>query len=76
MPQLHFYTGGTIMVMINGISIDAAGQSVSQYLATTACNPQRLVIEYNGEILPRESYDSTILSDDDHVEIISFMGGG
>lgn len=64
------------MVMINGTSVDAAGRSISEYLSTTACNPQRIVIEYNGEILPKESYDNTILADDDHVEIISFMGGG
>ena len=64
------------MVTINGTSIDAAGQSVSQYLATTACNPQRIVIEYNDEILPRENYATTLLADGDHVEIISFMGGG
>ena len=64
------------MVTINGTSIDAAGRSVSEYLATTACNPQRIVIEYNDEILPRENYATTLLADGDHVEIIRFMGGG
>ncbi|MGN0344910.1 MAG: sulfur carrier protein ThiS [Lachnospiraceae bacterium] len=64
------------MVKINGEYVDAAGQTLSQYLASTACNPGRIVIERNGEILPREDYDTTILADDDHVEIISFMGGG
>ena len=64
------------MVKINGEHVAAAGQTLSQYLASTACNPQRIVIEYNGEILPRENYDTTVLNDDDQVEIISFMGGG
>lgn len=64
------------MVKINGEYVDAAGQTLSQYLASTACNPGRIVIERNGEILPREDYETTILADDDHVEIISFMGGG
>ena len=64
------------MVKINGAHVEAAGQTLSQYLASTACNPQRIVIEYNGEILPRENYDTTVLTDDDQVEIISFMGGG
>ena len=64
------------MVKINGEHVEAAGQTLSQYLASTACNPQRIVIEYNGEILPRENYDATVLTDDDQVEIISFMGGG
>ena len=64
------------MVQINGESLDVAGQSVSDYLSTTACNPTRIVIEYNGEILPRGNYAKTIFSDNDQVEIISFMGGG
>ena len=64
------------MVKINGEHVEAAAQTLSQYLASTACNPQRIVIEYNGEILPRENYDTTVLTDDDQVEIISFMGGG
>ena len=64
------------MVKINGEHVEAAGQTLSQYLASTACNPQHIVIEYNGEILPRENYDTTVLTDDDQVEIISFMGGG
>ena len=64
------------MVKINGESLDAAGQTVSEYLASTACNPGRIVIELNGEILPKESYDTTILADDDNVEVISFIGGG
>lgn len=64
------------MVKINGEHVNAAGQSVSQYLALTACNPIRIVIELNGEILPREKYDTTVLADGDQLEIISFMGGG
>ena len=64
------------MVKINGAHVDAAGQTLSQYLASTACNPARIVIERNGEILPRETYDATLLADGDQIEIISFMGGG
>ena len=64
------------MVKINGESVDAAGQTLAQYLASTACNPGRIVIEYNEVILPKEQHETTILADGDRVEIISFMGGG
>ena len=64
------------MVKINGEYVDAEGQTLSQYLAYTACNPGRIVIEYNEEILPKEQYETTVLADGDRVEIISFMGGG
>ena len=64
------------MVKINGEAVDAAGQSLTLYLASAACNPGRIVIEYNEEILPKEQYETTVLADGDRVEIISFMGGG
>ena len=32
------------MVKINGEVVDAAGQTLAQYLASTACNPGRIVI--------------------------------
>ena len=69
-------TGGNHMVKINGESVDAAGQTLSEYLASTACNPSRIVIEYNEKILPKELHETTVLADGDRVEIISFMGGG
>lgn len=64
------------MVKINGESLDIAGQTLAQYLAQTAYDPTRIAVERNGEIVPKAQYEQTILSDDDCVEVVSFVGGG
>jgi thiamine biosynthesis protein ThiS len=39
-------------------------------------NPRQVAIERNLEIIPRSQYGDTWLSDGDHIEIVSFIGGG
>lgn len=64
------------MVKINGTLLDVAGKSVTEYLAATTYDAKRIAIERNGDIVPKAEYDTTILRDDDCVEIVSFVGGG
>lgn len=64
------------MVKINGTDLDLAGKTVAQYLETTDYNRSRIAVERNGEIVPKSEYDSTVLSDGDVVEVVSFVGGG
>ena len=64
------------MVRVNGNDLDVAGQSVSQYLDQANFNIGRIVVEINEEIVPKATYDETILNDGDIVEVISFVGGG
>ena len=64
------------MVRVNGNDLDVAGQSVSQYLDQANFNIGRIVVEINEEIVPKSTYDETILKDGDIVEVISFVGGG
>lgn len=64
------------MVKVNGTELDVAGKTVSEYLATTAYDPKRIAVERNGDIVFKSQYDDTILKDGDHLEIVSFVGGG
>ena len=64
------------MVIINGEAVNAAGQTVSAYLAAAGFDPANVVVERNEEILPKEAYDAAILADDDRIEIVCFVGGG
>ena len=65
------------MVKINGESIpDAEKKTVMQYLTDTGYDPKRVAVEMNGDILPKSQYESTVLQDDDSIEIVSFVGGG
>ncbi len=36
----------------------------------------RVAVELNGKIIPRESFFNTILKDSDTIEIVCFVGGG
>ena len=64
------------MVKINGKELDIAGKTLADHLATTNCDPKRIAVERNGEIVPRSQYSETVLTDGDSIEIVSFVGGG
>ena len=64
------------MVRINGQDVSADGMTVSEYLETTSFDAKRIAVEKNGEIVPKATYDETVLCDGDTVEVVSFVGGG
>lgn len=64
------------MVTINGMQEDAAGRTILAYLQQAGYTPERVVVEKNFEIIPRESLDKIMLEDGDSVEILRFVGGG
>jgi thiamine biosynthesis protein ThiS len=57
-----------------------AGESGSLTLAglieSLAMKPDRVAIELNLEIAPRDRWPHTILKDGDRLEIVHFVGGG
>jgi sulfur carrier protein len=64
------------MLKINGEETDAAGRTVAEHIASAGFNPSRVVVELNGQIVPKAAYADTVLKDGDNVEIVCFMGGG
>ena len=64
------------MVKVNGIELDLAGKTVSEYLATTNYDPRRIAVERNGDIVFKAQYAVTVIDDGDSLEIVSFVGGG
>ncbi len=64
------------MVKINGTACDAAGKTLSEYLAETNYDPKRIAVERNGEIVFKSQYSETVLQDGDVIEVVSFVGGG
>ena len=64
------------MVTINGKQEEAAGMTILTYLQQEGYVPERVVVERNLDIIPRESLDNTFLKDGDSVEILRFVGGG
>jgi thiamine biosynthesis protein ThiS len=50
--------------------------SVVSLLAELGLKPDRVALELNRDLLPRDRWDTTPLSDGDKLEIVHFVGGG
>ena len=60
------------MLKINGKD---EGEFIGKTVAAKGLNPGRIAVELNGEILPKDKFD-TALRDGDSAEIVHFVGGG
>ena len=75
--HVHITTGRKeLMVTVNGKELDVAGKNLAEFLDESNYKPVRVVVEINEEIIPREQYGNIFFSDNDCVEVVSFMGGG
>ena len=66
-------------VKINGTDETIAEDniSVTQLLSVKKVDmPEMVSVEYNGEILDRDAFETTTVKDGDEVEFLYFMGGG
>ncbi|MDO5559532.1 MAG: sulfur carrier protein ThiS [Oscillospiraceae bacterium] len=50
--------------------------NLKQLLVDMKYNIARIAVEKNGEIVPRSTYESVTVSDEDTLEVVSFVGGG
>ena len=64
-------------LQINGEPRDfAAPLSLSALLEQLGMKADRVAVELNRNIVPREQWTQTSLGDGDHLEIVQFVGGG
>lgn len=52
-----------------------SGTSISEFIATLTL-PVRFVVEKNHSLLPRSQWPTTIIENNDKIEIITAVGGG
>ncbi|MBQ3509954.1 MAG: sulfur carrier protein ThiS [Peptococcaceae bacterium] len=64
------------MVKINGAEVDMAGKTIAEYLESADYDTRRVAVERNGDIVPKAEYSQTVLSENDTLEVVSFVGGG
>ena len=64
------------MVRINGEDKDLAGKNLLEYLQETEFDPERVVVERNLEIIPKERLSDVTINDEDEIEVLMFVGGG
>ena len=61
---------------INGESQSSSAETLGALVETLGMKPDRVAIELNREIVPREQWPQTPLHDGDRLEIVHFVGGG
>jgi thiamine biosynthesis protein ThiS len=66
-----------LRIILNGETRDVPDSiSLSDLLEHLSLAPERLAIEYNGEVVRRADWPRTVLSEGDQLEIVHFVGGG
>lgn len=65
------------MINVNGEQVNQmVGKTLADLLKVKTDMMQNVVVELNGEIIHRDELDAKVLVENDHVELISFVGGG
>ncbi|MBF1183971.1 MAG: sulfur carrier protein ThiS [[Eubacterium] sulci] len=52
------------------------GMTVSNLIAEMGFPEAMVAVELNLDILPRDSFSSTVLKENDCIEVVRFVGGG
>ena len=67
----------SILIKVNGEDKSIPQNiSILKLIESLKINKDRVVIELNKNILKKEQFDSTLLSENDELEIVTFVGGG
>jgi sulfur carrier protein len=70
-------SGAVISIQVNGVShICPACTLLPELLVQLNLNPRLIAIEYNGEILHRQFWETTQINDGDRLEVVTIVGGG
>ncbi len=66
-----------MQLVINGEAREVEGTpTLGEFLTARNLLPRMVVVERNGDIVPREKYDETLLMASDVLEIVQMMAGG
>lgn len=64
-------------LIVNGNPVDAGeGVTLAGLMEHLKLDPNTVVAELNGEIIPREEYPNRTLQAEDKLELVRFVGGG
>lgn len=64
-------------IVLNGELVETAkGATIESLLLQLAISRERVAVELNASIVPKADYAKQLLSDDDKIEIVHFVGGG
>ena len=66
-----------VNLFVNGESQSVPTElTMRQLLVHLQLEPRMVAVEYNGEILHRQNWDNTVMTEGDRLEIVTMVGGG
>ncbi len=66
-----------MLLTVNGTQTELAeGTTVATLVAQRADQDRRIAVAVNSEVVPRSAWASTVLSDQDSVEMLTAVAGG
>jgi sulfur carrier protein len=64
-------------VKINGKAEELrSALNIAELLALKGLLPERIVVEHNDRIVPKDEFTAVEVSENDRLEIVTFVGGG
>lgn len=64
-------------MIVNGEKIELFKEiSLKEFLEKRNFSLQKVAVELNGEIVPKNCFQTVILKENDKIEVVSFVGGG
>lgn len=67
----------SITITVNGDSLTCSDNlCLPLLLPSLGFNPRLIALEYNGDILHRQYWDTTIVKNGDRLEVVTIVGGG
>ncbi len=65
------------MIRVNGQMLEGYENSkLADLLNALQFDCTKIAVERNGEIIPKKKYQETVLTENDVIEVVSFVGGG
>ncbi len=61
---------------INGETKNVSSETLAALVDSLGMKPDRVAVELNRDIVPRDRWAETALNDGDRLEIVHFVGGG
>jgi thiamine biosynthesis protein ThiS len=66
-----------LRIHVNGESRSITDQlTLSELVEELSLSPARIAVELNGEVVRRDNWSETVLSEGDRLEVVHFVGGG
>ncbi len=61
---------------VNGQYVEGRWISLSDLISSQGFREDRIAVELNGMIVPKSEYPTTVLKEEDSIEIVGLVGGG